>query len=87
MSGFPVRGRNSMLDRQLTDRRIVESILRSEKLEVEFEPALSSEGASVLTKFTIYSLDITDGRAYIFGEANSTDIWTAVRAKLEERDL
>ena len=76
-----------MFDRQLTDRRIVESILRAEKLEIEFDPPLTESDRPFPVKFTIYSLDVTDGRSFIFGEGDNAEIWSVVRAKLEERKL
>jgi hypothetical protein len=76
-----------MLDRELTDRRIVEAILRSEKLEVEFEKVPATPGQPDRLKFTIFSTDLTDGRSFIFGEGNAEEIWGVVRARLEEANL
>jgi hypothetical protein len=73
-----------MFDRQLTDRRVVESILRAERLEIEFEPA---DGQADHVRYTIYSLDPTDGRPYIFGEGLQAEIWSALRQTLEEKHL
>ncbi len=73
-----------MFDRQLTDRRIAEAILQAEKLEVAFEPL---PGEETRLKFTIYSLDFNDGRSFIFGEGKGDNIWSEIRARLEEINL
>lgn len=76
-----------MLDRELTDRRIVESILRTEKMELEFEEVPDASGKPSQVKFTIFSKDLSDGRSYIFGEGPAAQIWTILRARLEESNL
>lgn len=73
-----------MLDRQLTDRRIAEAIMHSEKLEVEFEKLANLVGERPRVKFTIFSTEPGDGRGYIFGEGFGEEIWSVIRAKLEE---
>jgi len=76
-----------MLDRQLTDRRIAEAIMRSEKLEVEFDKLMNLVEKPLRVKFTIFSTESGDGRGYIFGEGIGEEIWSIIRAKLEEYNL
>ncbi len=76
-----------MFDRQLTDRRIVESILKTERLDIEFEPLPEAEDAPARVRYTIFSLDITDNRPYIFGEGIEAEIWSSLRQTLEENKL
>ncbi len=73
-----------MFDRQLTDKRVAESVMRTLNLEVSFEPAFTAENGQREVEFTIFSLDPLSGRPFIFGRGVESEIWTKIRELVEE---
>lgn len=76
-----------MFDRQLTDKRVAESVMRTLGLEVSLEePLLDADGQEVV-EFTIFNLDPLSGKEFVFGKAPASEVWTTVRELVEKYEV
>jgi hypothetical protein len=73
-----------MFDKQLIDRRVAESVMKTLGLEVNFEEVGTTETGERILEFTVFSLDPLSDLPFVFGKSEESNVWSKVRELVEE---